>query len=105
MFQISRESLKKSEYSKPDACVKGRFNGEARFCGFSIYHRANSGRNPYLFILSGGSVEEPIILQYVAAGIRNGEKVVCLMDSLTKEAILDVRTEQVKTNGYDPERG
>ena len=52
------------------------------------------------------ALKNRIILQYVAAGIRNGEKVVCLMDSLTKEAILDwFRTEQVKTNGYDPERG
>ncbi len=47
-----------------------------------------------------------MILKYIVAGIRNGEKVICLTDSLTKEAILNwFRTEKVETGGNDPEQG
>lgn len=50
--------------------------------------------------------KQKFILQFLAAGIRGGEKVVCFSDSLTKEEVLNwFRQENVDTCGYDPDRG
>lgn len=58
------------------------------------------------FFYRDEALKNHIILKYIAAGIRNGEKVACISDSMTKEAILDwFRQEKVETGGYDPERG
>ncbi|HEY8392633.1 MAG TPA: MEDS domain-containing protein [Capillibacterium sp.] len=58
------------------------------------------------FFYRDEALKNRIILKYIAAGIRNGEKVACISDSMTKEAILNwFRQERVDTGGYDPERG
>lgn len=46
-----------------------------------------------------------MLLSYLGAGIRNGEKVICLLDSVTKEEILDwFQREKIDTGGHDPNR-
>ncbi|NLC54130.1 MAG: response regulator [Firmicutes bacterium] len=46
-----------------------------------------------------------MLLNYILAGIQNGEKVICLLDSMTKEELLDwIQREQVDTGGVDLNR-
>ncbi|NLM37371.1 MAG: hypothetical protein GX202_04515, partial [Firmicutes bacterium] len=46
-----------------------------------------------------------MLFNYLVAGIRNGEKVICLLDSLTKDELLAwIQREQVDTGGNDPDR-
>jgi hypothetical protein len=55
------------------------------------------------FIYNSDTERIPVIARYLAHGVRDGEKVLCLVDSMTPETMIDCLTEYGITPGQCPQ--